>query len=61
MITNIISEQNINAANSLIDNCNNIVLVAHISPDGDAMGSSLSMCGLLNNLGKNATDRKSVV
>lgn len=33
----------------------NIVLISHVNPDGDALGSSLSMYKILKNLGKNVT------
>ncbi len=33
----------------------NIVLIAHVNPDGDALGSSLSMYNVLKNMGKNVT------
>ena len=36
-------------------NSNHIVLAAHINPDGDALGSSLSMYPILKNLGKKVT------
>ncbi|MDE6371592.1 MAG: DHH family phosphoesterase, partial [Duncaniella sp.] len=32
----------------------NIVITCHVSPDGDALGSSLGLCGVLRNLGKHA-------
>ena len=38
-----------------IENSNNIVLIAHVNPDGDALGSSLSMYKILKNLGKNVS------
>lgn len=34
---------------------NNIVLISHVNPDGDALGSSLSMYNILKNMGKNVT------
>ena len=36
-----------------IKESDNIVLVAHINPDGDALGSSLSLYPILKNMGKN--------
>jgi len=33
----------------------NIVLISHVNPDGDALGSSLSMYNILKNMGKNVT------
>lgn len=38
----------------LIDDSNNIYIVGHIGPDGDAIGSSFALCLALNNIGKNA-------
>ena len=37
-----------------IDESENIVILAHEMPDGDAVGSSLAMCLALRSLGKNA-------
>lgn len=37
-----------------IKNAENIVIMAHEAPDGDAIGSSLAMCLALRNMGKNA-------
>jgi len=34
---------------------NNIVLISHVNPDGDALGSSLSMYNILKNMGKNVS------
>ncbi len=36
-----------------IKNAQNIVVMAHEAPDGDAIGSSLAMCLALKNMGKN--------
>jgi len=33
----------------------NIVLISHVNPDGDALGSSLSMYNILKNMGKNVS------
>lgn len=38
----------------LIDVSNNIYVIGHKGPDGDAIGSSFALCIALNNLGKNA-------
>jgi len=38
-----------------IQESNNIVLISHVNPDGDALGSSLSMYNILKNEGKNVT------
>ncbi len=37
-----------------IKNAENIAIMAHEAPDGDAIGSSLALCLALRNLGKNA-------
>lgn len=37
-----------------IKNAENIVIMAHEAPDGDAIGSSLAMCLALRNMNKNA-------
>ena len=42
--------------NDIIDKIkqsNNIILLCHKNPDGDAIGSSLAMCLALNGMGKN--------
>lgn len=38
-----------------IKKAENVVIMAHEAPDGDAIGSSLAMCLALRNMGKNAT------
>lgn len=38
----------------LIDDSNNIYIVGHVGPDGDAIGSSFALCLALRNMGKNA-------
>ena len=38
----------------IIDVSNDIYIIGHKGPDGDAIGSSFSLCIALNNLGKNA-------
>ena len=37
-----------------IKNAENIVIMAHEAPDGDAIGSSLAMCLATRNMGKNS-------
>jgi phosphoesterase RecJ-like protein len=54
MLNKIISESNIQQAKKLIDKSDKIVIVTHISPDGDAIGSSLALCHFLLQLGKSA-------
>ena len=43
MISKIIAEDLITKVNKAIDNVDKIVIVAHIGPDGDAIGSSLAL------------------
>ena len=38
-----------------IDKANNIVISTHVSPDGDAIGSSLALWHYLKAIGKEAT------
>jgi phosphoesterase RecJ-like protein len=52
MLNKIISESNIQRARKLIDKSNKIVIVTHISPDGDAIGSSLALYHFLLQIGK---------
>lgn len=40
-------------AYELINTANHIVILTHLSPDGDAMGSSLGMCHYIEQIGKN--------
>lgn len=40
---------------TLIDTSDNVVITAHMSPDGDAMGSSLALWHVLKSLGKKAS------
>ena len=42
-----------NSVIDIIKNKNNFVVLTHINPDGDAIGSSLGMYNLLKKLGKN--------
>lgn len=51
-LTPIITIQQINTANLLIQQSNRVVILTHMSPDGDAMGSSLAMRHFLESLGK---------
>lgn len=52
MISKIIAEQQIQQAKKLIDKYDNIVILSHTSPDGDAIGSSLGMYHFLLELEK---------
>ena len=42
-------------AKSIVDSANKIVISTHISPDGDAVGSSCAMAQMLVKLGKEVT------
>lgn len=53
-ISNIVDEANINALRGLIEDAKNIVVTCHVSPDGDAIGSSLALMHVLEQFNKNA-------
>lgn len=55
MITKIIAEEKIQRTKKLIERYDNIAIVCHVSPDGDAIGSSLGLYHFLNGLGKEVT------
>jgi phosphoesterase RecJ-like protein len=55
MISKIIEEKDIQKAKKCIENADNIVIVTHISPDGDAMGSSLALYHFLLEMDKKVT------
>ena len=52
MLNKVIAEANIEKAKKIIDKVDKIVIVTHISHDGDAMGSSLAMSHFLTQIGK---------
>ena len=52
MLSTTISETNIKQIDNLISSANKIVLTCHVSPDGDAIGSTLAFATLLRKLGK---------
>ena len=54
MLSKIIEEEDIDTAKRLIYNANHIVVTAHISPDGDAVGSTLGLYHFLMKIGKDA-------
>ncbi len=54
MISKVIAEDLISRVREAIEVKNNIVIVSHVGPDGDAVGSSLGLWHYLNGLGKNA-------
>lgn len=53
-IANFIPQSEIEQLKKLLGNSHNIVITCHMSPDGDALGSSLCLCHTLKNMGKNA-------
>ena len=58
MITKIIQEELIQKAKKYVERGERFVIVTHVSPDGDALGSTLGLCQFLNAYGK---DKVSVV
>lgn len=54
MITQIIDKSDLDALRRLLDASERIVIVTHMSPDGDAIGSSTAMQQILTALGKEA-------
>jgi phosphoesterase RecJ-like protein len=52
MLNKIIAEESIQKAKKLINKFDKIVIVTHVSPDGDAIGSSLALYHFLTELGK---------
>lgn len=55
MISPIIDETAIEQLRRLINSVNRMVITCHKSPDGDALGSSLALCHVLQRLGKDVT------
>ena len=51
MLSNIISEQEQLLLTKAIEKSKNVVVVAHTAPDGDAVGSSLALRGVLTKMG----------
>ena len=51
MISKIIASQKITEVEELLNKNDKIVIVTHVSPDGDAIGSSLGLYHYLNDLG----------
>lgn len=54
-LSQIIAPELVTAAKERLDVCTNVVIVTHMSPDGDAMGSSLAMRHYLEDQGKHVT------
>ena len=55
MIKRIIEEKSLKRFIEIIDSVSRIVITCHKKADGDAIGSSLALCQVLRNMGKNAT------
>jgi len=53
MISKIIASKKITQVEELLGKYDKIVIVTHVSPDGDAIGSSLGLYHYLNDLGNN--------
>ncbi|MDO4510603.1 MAG: bifunctional oligoribonuclease/PAP phosphatase NrnA [Bacteroidales bacterium] len=54
MIEPIIDSRVIEHLQRLLKGARHIVLTCHLSPDGDALGSTLGLCRVLRNMGKDA-------
>lgn len=54
MTARVIKDSKINELKQLIIDSENIVITCHVSPDGDAIGSTLAMCHILRAMGKDA-------
>lgn len=52
MTGHLIEREQIDTLRTLLNRARRIVITCHISPDGDAMGSSLGLCRVLRNAGK---------
>lgn len=50
----IIEQKVIDKLNRLVNGVSDILITCHISPDGDAIGSTLALCRLLRRMGKTA-------
>lgn len=55
MLTKIFKEKSIDEFKTLLDDTNNPTIITHISPDGDAIGSTLALYHYLKTLNVNAT------
>ena len=51
----ILTEEQLNRFTDLVDNATNVVVCAHVSPDGDAIGSTLALKHWLTRKGKHVT------
>jgi phosphoesterase RecJ-like protein len=55
MLARIINEDLIRQVRHLLETSDKIVITCHVSPDGDAIGSSLGLWHVLNSIGKHTT------
>ncbi len=55
MLTKIIEQSNIDHFTKWLEQADKVVVVSHVSPDGDAIGSSLALWHFLNSKGKAAS------
>lgn len=55
MITSLKEEKNIQKIRDLLDSSDNIVVLTHTNPDGDAIGSSTAFRSVMQRLGKTVT------
>ncbi len=56
MLTKIIQEEKIQKAHKYVEKGDSFVIVTHVSPDGDALGSSLGLYHFLLNYGKDTVN-----
>lgn len=54
MINRVIKEELLNQLKQLLEGARRVVITCHMSPDGDALGSSLGLMHVLRNWGKHA-------
>ena len=54
MLQPIIDSRAITHLKKLLAEARNIVITCHLSPDGDALGSTLALCRVLRKMGKDA-------
>lgn len=55
MISRIIDEKAIDKVRALLSNSECVVITCHLTPDGDAIGSSLGLCHVLSSIGKDVS------
>ena len=57
-LTPLIGDKQLHETKKQINKAQKIVLVTHLSPDGDAMGSSLGLYHYLKNIDKNNNKKR---